>query len=75
MDMRRLCRLAALAMILASVGCGGGDTSVRGYTTQRGTPVALHHRSAPNNTETDNWSAKGNTNPYTGKLGTSISKR
>jgi hypothetical protein len=27
-------------------------------------------RSAPNGTKADNWSSKGNVNPYTGKEGT-----
>ena len=36
-----------------------------------GTYVAPHYRSNSNNTKSDNWSQRGNTNPYTGKRGTS----
>ncbi|MBS1972314.1 MAG: hypothetical protein JSU04_18555 [Bdellovibrionales bacterium] len=43
---------------------------VNGYTKKDGTYVAPHERSAPNNTKLDNWSHKGNVNPYTGEVGT-----
>ena len=45
-------------------------TKVRGYTKKSGTHVASHHRSDKNSTKSDNWSTKGNVNPYTGKKGT-----
>jgi hypothetical protein len=44
--------------------------SVRGYVRSNGTYVAPHHATNPNGTRTDNWSTKGNINPYTGKAGT-----
>lgn len=47
-----------------------GSTSVKGYTKKSGTYVAPHKRSAPNKTKSDNYSTKGNMNPYTGKKGT-----
>ena len=43
---------------------------VRGYETKSGTHVEPSMRTAPNSTRTDNWSAKGNVNPYNGKVGT-----
>ena len=43
---------------------------VSGYTNSYGTYVKPHYRSAPNKTVKDNYSTKGNTNPYTGKVGT-----
>jgi hypothetical protein len=46
------------------------DTHVRGYYKQNGTYVAPHYRSSPNSTTTDNFSTKGNINPYTGQEGT-----
>jgi len=46
------------------------QTSVRGYTKKDGTYVAPHYRSSPNSTRNDNYSTKGNVNPYTGKEGT-----
>jgi hypothetical protein len=46
------------------------DVSVDGYYRKDGTYVQPHHRSDPNSTSNDNWSTKGNTNPYTGQEGT-----
>lgn len=46
------------------------QVKVRGYTKKDGTYVAPHYRSNPNSTKLDNWSTKGNINPYTGKAGT-----
>lgn len=43
---------------------------VRGYTKKNGTYVAPHYRSHPDKSYNNNWSVKGNVNPYTGKPGT-----
>ena len=43
---------------------------VKSYTTKKGTYVQSHRRTAPNRSRSDNWSTKGNVNPYTGKAGT-----
>lgn len=48
----------------------GSTTHVRGYTTKRGTYVEPHQRTAPDKSKANNWSTKGNVNPYTGKEGT-----
>lgn len=45
------------------------DTWVNGYTKRDGTYVQGHYRSSPNSTTYDNYSTKGNTNPYTGEQG------
>lgn len=45
------------------------DTYVRGYTRSNGTYVQPHYRSDSNGTKMDNWSTRGNTNPYTGESG------
>ncbi len=42
---------------------------VRGYYRKDGTYVRPHYRTAPNSTNRDNFSTRGNTNPYTGKRG------
>lgn len=42
---------------------------VKGYTRSDGTYVAPYYRTVPNSTNKDNFSTKGNTNPYTGKAG------
>ena len=47
-----------------------GSVHVKGYTTKSGKYVQPHYRSAPNKTQKDNYSTKGNVNPYTGKKGT-----
>jgi len=51
----------------------GGSVSVRGYVRKDGTYVAPHYRSAPDGNFNNNWSTKGNVNPYTGKEGTKTS--
>ena len=44
-------------------------TSVSGYTRSNGTYVQSHVRTMPNNTNWDNFSTKGNSNPFTGSTG------
>jgi hypothetical protein len=61
--------LTAIGTVLA-LGPALADTSVKGYYKKDGTYVQPHKRSDPNSSKTDNWSTKGNTNPYTGKEGT-----
>jgi hypothetical protein len=46
---------------------------VRGYTTRNGIHVIPHHQTNTNSTNFDNWSTRGNINPYTGKAGTTES--
>jgi len=43
---------------------------VRNYVRHNGRFVSPYVRTAPNRTKLDNWSTRGNTNPYTGKFGT-----
>jgi hypothetical protein len=45
-------------------------TPVRGYVKKNGQYVAPHNRTSPDRTPFNNWSSKGNVNPYTGKKGT-----
>lgn len=42
---------------------------VKGYTKKNGVYVGPHHRSVPDGNKLNNWTAKGNINPYTGKKG------
>lgn len=53
-----------------SLGGAPGYHRVRGYTRRDGTYVAPHHATNPNGTRADNWSTRGNINPFTGRLGT-----
>ncbi|RYZ69114.1 MAG: hypothetical protein EOP09_08285 [Proteobacteria bacterium] len=45
-------------------------THVRSYKRSNGSTVQSHERTRANLTRSDNWSTKGNVNPYTGKIGT-----
>ena len=59
--------LSLLLVIVSNITLA--DTHVRGYTRQDGTYVEPHYRTDSNNTKYDNYSTKGNTNPYTGQQG------
>lgn len=48
----------------------GGDVYVEGYYRRNGTYVQPHYRSAPDGDPSNNWSSRGNVNPYTGSIGT-----
>jgi hypothetical protein len=48
------------------------DVYVRPYVKSNGTVVEGHIRSAPDKTAGNNFSTKGNVNPYTGEAGTVI---
>ncbi len=61
-------KLILSALVLVSMPVLA-DQYVHGYTRSNGSYVAPHHRSDANNTTYDNWSTKGNTNPYTGQAG------
>ncbi len=57
----------ALALIATTASA---QVRVKPYVKKDGTYVSGSTRSAPNNTKLDNYSAKGNVNPSTGKSGT-----
>lgn len=46
------------------------DQYVNGYLRKDGTYVDGHFKSEPNQYKYDNYSTKGNSNPYTGQQGT-----
>ena len=58
----------------AKVATGSGSSvsrsHVHGYPSNKGKFVADHYRSRKDQTKSNNWSAKGNVNPDTGKPGT-----
>jgi len=58
-----------IAFIAIEVEGKGGDVAVRGHVRRDGTYVSPHKRSAPDAVFSNNWSTKGNYNPYTGKPG------
>lgn len=45
------------------------DEYVNGYYRQNGTYVQPHYQTAPDNTVYNNYSTRGNVNPYTGQPG------
>lgn len=42
---------------------------VRGYVRRNGTYVMPHYRTYSNSRRWDNWSSRGNYNPFTGRKG------
>lgn len=63
--------LISLALILSLSGFAEAYTiRVKGYyKPSTGTYVMPYYRTSPNINKWDNWSTKGNYNPYTGKKG------
>lgn len=66
----RMVILAAAMALTAAPALAQGSHYVQGYTRSDGTYVAGHYATNPNSTTSDNWSTKGNVNPYTGQPGT-----
>lgn len=54
--------------LLAAAPLASADW-VKGYIRADGTYVPGYYRSTPNNTTLDNYSTKGNVNPFTGQPG------
>jgi hypothetical protein len=78
-----LVTLLSLTLIPEGFARGGGHSGfhfggsshtsnhyTHGYTRRDGTHVQGYHATNPNRTRNDNYSTRGNVNPYTGKLGT-----
>ena len=64
-------RLLFAALALAGLGATAhADDYVNGYYRNNGTYVNPYMRTSPNNTLMDNYSTRGNVNPYTGQSGT-----
>lgn len=61
-----------ICLVLLLVFCipVNAASRVRGYYRPNGTYVQPHYRSNANYTRYDNYSTKGNYNPYTGAAGT-----
>ena len=63
----------ALAIFLIAAACApaaDAQVHVKGYIRKDGTYVAPYYRSTPNSSRADNFSSRGNYNPYTGQRGT-----
>jgi hypothetical protein len=74
--MKKILSVALGAVLALSIlfGASYADAASRvsGYTRSNGTYVAPYYRSTANYTVRDNYSTKGNYNPYTGKAGTRV---
>jgi len=66
-------RLLVVSLILALAAGAAeakGSHTVRTYVKKSGTVVLRHRQTNPDHTKANNWSTKGNVNPYTGTPGT-----
>lgn len=62
---------ALLVLMAASVATSASSQVYhRGYVRSDGTYVAPHYQSRPDSSVYNNWSTRGNVNPYTGQQGT-----
>jgi hypothetical protein len=59
-----------IALLAGTYSAFAQDTYVRGHYRRDGTYVQPHYRSAPDGNPYNNWSTRGNVNPYTGAVGT-----
>lgn len=66
---RIICLTLAILFILSSTTFAK-TVRVKGGVTKSGIYRPPHYRTSPNRTKLDNWSTKGNVNPFTGKKGT-----
>lgn len=62
--------LILLLLLMFSTSCYAAQY-VNGYMKSNGTYVQGHYRSNSDFTRLNNYSTKGNMNPYTGQMGTS----
>lgn len=65
--MKKLLCVLSILCLCSSVYAA---THVNGYYRSNGTYVQPHYRSNANYTKMDNYSTRGNYNPYTGQQGT-----
>lgn len=69
--MRITALIIGILLTAATLGVSAaGSHATKGYIKKDGTYVAPSRATNPNSTKTDNYSSKGNVNPYTGKEGT-----
>lgn len=62
--------IIAIALTIAVPAITVADEYVNGYVRRDGTYVQPHYRSSPDSSPYNNYSSKGNYNPYTGRQGT-----
>lgn len=68
--MKKIISLLIIVSLLLGISVTAfARVSVSGYYKKNGTYVAPHYRSDPDYNFYNNWSTKGNYNPYTGQKG------
>lgn len=65
--MKKIILILALLFVCSTANA---QVRVKSYLKRDGTFVPTHIRTLPNSTTSDNYSTKGNFNPYSGKKGT-----
>ena len=68
--MKNLASTIVCSLVLLSSTFAVANEWVNGYYRSDGIYVQGHYRSSPDSSRYDNYSSKGNVNPYTGKKGT-----
>ena len=67
---RKTLIVLTVVTLAATSAMAAGSHAKRGYIKKDGTYVAPSHATNPNKPKADNYSSKGNANPFTGKEGT-----
>lgn len=67
--MKKQTTLIILVFLLIFCSHSWAQKHTNGYYKQNGTYVQPHYSTSPNSSRSDNWSTRGNVNPYTGKSG------
>lgn len=68
--MRKTILVAIVILSFGSSICLAKTVGVKGSVSKTGVYKPPHFKTSPNTTKIDNWSTKGNVNPFTGKQGT-----
>ncbi len=63
-------KIIALSLVVASFTTHSNATYVQGYYNNNGQYVNGYNKTNPDTYQENNYSYKGNVNPYTGKVGT-----
>jgi endonuclease YncB( thermonuclease family) len=66
---------ASPSVVVAGSGSLDQVVNVRGYFRKDGTYVAPHKRTGPDGNFENNWTTSGNSNPFTGEVGTRKTSR
>lgn len=73
-NMKKIFYVLSFLFLCCSNSALSKSIHVNGYIKKDGTYVSPHERTTPDNNFNNNWSTKGNVNPYTGKEGTLLQK-